>query len=527
MNKQERHYVMVGLFAIVFIGIVIGAVLFLRGTLNTDRRLNVIFDDAYGIQDGEPVRMAGVRVGQVDGVELREDNRAVLKLGIRRDFGIPEGSAIRIKSGILGNSRTIAIEPAASGKIYPDGATVSGDSGAPIDEALAETRNLVKQGQELVASVQRITGDPKLQKELHSTLANTVAITENLKQVTAQLPRTQRLLEGEIGSTFSELRTTIAGGQRVTNQIEALAKDARQIAGDVRGLAKNLDTTLTGSRQELSNLLVSADDAASSLAALLTSVNESLKGSGLKEGMNKILANADAASKNLITTTDKLNAIADKFDTTAANIAKLTGDEGMNKDIRSTVSNLRDSSASIRSLLERVEGVRFPWEKSAPPTRKTPTTNPQSIPPPTPAPPPVFSNNSLLEPGLVFDAFYDTTLERLRTDANFTLLSGKNRFYRVGLADATESNRLNLQVGRSDKAPVSWGYRMGLFSSKLGLGLDVRPGPIDLRLEMYDPNRFTVDARAKVYLNKNAAITTGISAIGKENRATIGIQIRQ
>jgi hypothetical protein len=71
---------------------------------------------------------------------------------------------------------------------------------------------------------------------------------------------------------------------------------------------------------------------------------------------------------------------------------------------------------------------------------------------------------------------------------------------------------------------MTFSYRYGIFAGKLGLGVDMRPGPVDFRLDFYDPNRFTMDARAKVYLNRSSAITAGVSGIGKENRATVGVQ---
>ena len=102
MNKQDRHAIGVGLGTVVIIGLAVAIVLFLRGSLNAERHVNVVFENAYGVQRGELVQLAGVRIGQVDSILLRPDKRAQLRLGIRPEFQIPEGSGIRIKSGILG-----------------------------------------------------------------------------------------------------------------------------------------------------------------------------------------------------------------------------------------------------------------------------------------------------------------------------------------------------------------------------------------------------------------------------------------
>src|SRR5262249_51834506 len=143
----------------------------------------------------------------------------------------------------------------------------------------------------------------------------------------------------------------------------------------------------------------------------------------------------------------------------------------------------------------------------------------------TTAPP--FSATSLLEPGFVFDSLYDTKVGRLRVDTNYTLLSGARNFYRIGLYDATETNQLNLQFGRASSTPALFDYRAGVINGKFGLGLDTRTGPLDLRFDILDPNFYQINIRAKAALNRNAAITAGVDSVGKENRATLGVQIRQ
>jgi hypothetical protein len=116
---------------------------------------------------------------------------------------------------------------------------------------------------------------------------------------------------------------------------------------------------------------------------------------------------------------------------------------------------------------------------------------------------------------------------RLRVDTNYTLLSGARDFYRFGLYDATESNQLNLEFGRANGTPALFDYRAGVIAGKFGLGLDARTGPLDLRFDILDPNWYRINIRAKAALNRNTAITAGVDAIGKENRATLGLQIRQ
>src|SRR5262245_58448214 len=132
MNKQLRQYFKVGLAFVVLATTALVSFLFLRGKLNSDIQVNVLFDDAQGIKQGEVIQMAGVDIGQVDDVSLVHGNKAQVVVGIRRKYHIPKGSRFQITTGVLGNTRklTIVPNPQATG-VVKDGDTVTGVSSSP------------------------------------------------------------------------------------------------------------------------------------------------------------------------------------------------------------------------------------------------------------------------------------------------------------------------------------------------------------------------------------------------------------
>ena len=138
---------------------------------------------------------------------------------------------------------------------------------------------------------------------------------------------------------------------------------------------------------------------------------------------------------------------------------------------------------------------------------------------------------SLVEPGLVFNSVYDTKVSRLRVDTDFTLLTGRQgNFYRAGLYDMTYGNRIDLEAGLSNGHPATADLRYGILAGKLGLGADFRAGLLDFRLDAYDPNSLTLNARAKAFLNADTSLLFGLDSIGSgkySNRATFGVQIRR
>jgi phospholipid/cholesterol/gamma-HCH transport system substrate-binding protein len=508
MNKQLRQYFKVGVTLVVSLALLFFGISYLRGRLNSDKPINIIFDDAQGISKGEIVQMAGVEIGQVDDVNLVDGNKAQVVVGIHRRYHIPKDSHFQITTGVLGNTRklTITPNPRATGEIK-DGETVTGISSSPFDELNATA---VK-ANNLLSTLETAIGDPKkrerqidaLLRDSNRITQNTAKITEDLKAVTADLPE----MKMQIDLAVADLRSTLGSTKRIANGAEGLTRDARQltaqaqgVASDARKLTRNLDTTVTENRATIKSLLQSADEAASAVAGLTDQVRTTLTESKLKE--------------NLQTATNNLASISGRLDNVASNLEKLASDPKLSSDIRETVSNLRETSASVRNLAGRLETVRIPGE------RRTSAGGGKTTAPP-------FSATSLLEPGFVFDSLYDTKVGRLRVDTNYTLLSGARDFYRLGLYDATESNQLNLEFGRADGRPILFDYRAGVIAGKFGLGFDARTGPLDLRLDVFDPNFYQINIRAKAALNRNAAITAGVDSIGKENRATLGVQIRQ
>ncbi|MES2465477.1 MAG: MlaD family protein [Armatimonadota bacterium] len=514
MNKRVRQNFLTGLAIVLAVAAAVGGLGWLSGTLSFNRNTHytVIFDNVKGLAEGSIVQMAGVSIGKVDKVDLTRnltgfaDNLARIDLSVNPPHRIPEGSRFLIATPVFGNVNTLTVEPNPKpADPLEDGAIVKGESSPGLDDLLKKSEPLIAQTQSLLATVQKsaeaaakITNDAQTQRDLKLTLHNLAETTEQLPSLLRQSERQLNMLAGQTQSLLIKVNRAADSGQRLAANAEGLTGDLRATVGE--------------NRAGLKSLVQNASETASSFATLADNIAGTIGNKDIQ--------------RNLATATENLAAITSRLDATATDLNRLSSDPRLTDDVRQTVAtvretadNLRGTSESIRNLASRVETIRIPGE------RRRPTGQSSNAPP---APPRAFSDTSLLEPGLVFDTVYDTTVSRLRLDTNFTLLAGKpGSFYRLGIYDLTERNRLNLQIGSSARLPANFAIRYGIFAGKLGTGIDLRTGPIDLRLDAYDPNRFTLNARAKAYLNANTSITAGLDSIGKDNRATVGVQIRR
>ncbi len=521
MPGYARESILTGIVGVLAIAGATGAVLWFRGTLMAGKETSfqVRLPDARGLKGAEEVRIAGFKVGRVGRVGLSQDGRsAEVELLVDTKYPVAKDAKIQVNPPLLGGAVFVSIVPGTpGGEPLKVGDEVLGKEAAGLDE--------------LAAGANKIVSDPKVQEDLKATIAAVRQSTESLNGLLSD-PNLKKTLSG-VGAASEKLPETIAQTNRALAQANALIAKVGGDIGDLTGGAKrvmgNVDrltssgagvaketektiSTVRGTLQEnragIKEMLKTTNDAMAGLAALTDQASQLIGDKDLKKN---IVQTTESVAKLTETASETMK----KLDATAANVQKLSGDETFSSEIKATLANVKEASASIQRLTARIEKLRLPGERGT------------DKPGPKPTPRPV-AYTSLVEPGLTLDSIYDTTTERYRLDANYALLSPDQRgFYRVGLTGATEGNRLNFQFGSYARLPVGSALRYGLFAGKIGVGADVRARGVDWRLDALDPNRFTINLRAKKYVDTNTAFLLGFDSVGHGNRPTVGFQIRR
>ncbi|WP_122816288.1 MCE family protein [Nocardioides pantholopis] len=251
---RERNPVVIGAVSLTVIALlIVGAFraqdLPLIGGGDTYR---AAFTESGGLKADDEVRLAGVRVGKVEKVELDGD-RVVATFRIKTDatFGVDTRASIRVKT-LLG-AMYLALEPAGGGQLEEDSEIPVARTTSPYDvveafEGLAETAEEIDTDQ-LAASLR--------------TLAD---LTRNTPE------EFQAAIEG-----VSSLSTNIAAKN---GQINTLLKNLRRVSGvlgerddDIVALMRDADvlfTSLVARREAVHELLVSTTRLSKSLTRLVT-----------------------------------------------------------------------------------------------------------------------------------------------------------------------------------------------------------------------------------------------------------------
>src|ERR1051325_5104888 len=80
------------------------------------------FPSVAGLKVGDPVEVAGVRVGRVESLGLSEDDRARLTLRLNEGMKLQEDAIASVRARGLIGDKFVLITPGASEKIIPPGA---------------------------------------------------------------------------------------------------------------------------------------------------------------------------------------------------------------------------------------------------------------------------------------------------------------------------------------------------------------------------------------------------------------------
>ncbi|WP_063038602.1 MlaD family protein [Nocardia pseudovaccinii] len=96
-----------------------------RPVADADITYTAVFTDANGLKTGDDVRMFGVQVGKVSGIELDEDFRARVRFTVQAGHPVYRTSTIAIRFQTLVGQRYIDVrQPNSAGKPQPPGAVV-------------------------------------------------------------------------------------------------------------------------------------------------------------------------------------------------------------------------------------------------------------------------------------------------------------------------------------------------------------------------------------------------------------------
>jgi phospholipid/cholesterol/gamma-HCH transport system substrate-binding protein len=217
------------------------------------------FSEAGGLKTGDEVRIAGVRVGKVEAVELAGDHvRVTFRVDSGEEFGTDTAAQIKIKT-LLG-AMFLALQPAGSGQMEEESEIPLERTQSPYD--------VVEAFSGLAETSERIDTD-QLAKGL-TTLAD---LMRNTPEEFRRALDGVSALSANVAARDEQINQLLQNLHRVSVVLDERDEDILALMRDSRVLFE----ALVKRREAIHNLLVSTSRLSSELTLLVRQSREDLK----------------------------------------------------------------------------------------------------------------------------------------------------------------------------------------------------------------------------------------------------------
>jgi phospholipid/cholesterol/gamma-HCH transport system substrate-binding protein len=257
---RERNPVIVGAVSLVVMAMVLVAALRADDLpiIGGGDTYHAMFTEAGGLKVNDEVRIAGVRVGKVDEIELAGDEvRVSFKVDAAADFGADTRAAIKVKT-ILG-AMFLALEPAGGGQLDEGGTIPAERTSSPFD--------VVEAFEGLASTTEQIDTD-----QLAESLTTLADLTRNTPDEFRGALSGLSRLSSNIAAKDEQLNTLLVNLERVSTVLDERDRDIIRLMedGDV------LFRALVARRDAVHELLVSTTTLSRELTALIEQSRDDL-----------------------------------------------------------------------------------------------------------------------------------------------------------------------------------------------------------------------------------------------------------
>lgn len=302
-EKEIKENLKLGAF--IFTGLVLFAlsVFYLSSQKNLFRHtmeISAIFNDVNGLNKGDNIWLAGVKVGTVKSIEIISDSTVMVQMSIliKKQKYIKKDAAAYVGSdGFVGN-RIVVITPGLSDSMVEASDTLGTEKSAGTHDIL----NTVKQATD-----------------------NAVAITNDLKIITRNLQKG----EGAVGALLADQQLADAVKQTFL-EFDITGRNTATISGDLSILADNL---IKGRGM---------------VGALLTDTTHT-------KMLDHTLLNVEMVGNNLARVSGDLSQLSQKLESQQSALGVVLTDTAFAANLRRSMENIQSGTKKIEQDAEAAQ----------------------------------------------------------------------------------------------------------------------------------------------------------------------------
>ena len=307
------------------------------------QRVDVLFDTVTGLDNKAAVRVAGVRIGRVDGIAL-DGQRARVELLIDTPVQLTQGSYASVSNvGLLGEKYVELVLGPPGGLVLPDGVTLEGQVPVSWDQAMAKLSNL---GDSVLQFTEGVSGA--------GSGGNLGRLIDNLAVMSGELRELVAANRGQVDSSLASIQSFSA----------TLARELPIIARQTQEALSQIETVIAENRDDFGEGLANVKELTERFKTSVDNLNQITGQLASGEGSIGKLLQSDEAHDGLVSTLDSLKGGVEDLRGTLGRIEKIKLDLGFEsyylEDREDTRSAFRINIDPQSSRFYRVEAVDDP-----------------------------------------------------------------------------------------------------------------------------------------------------------------------
>lgn len=373
----------VGLFIIVGVLLFGGIALWLRGVKLGERNYEITaeFPEVDGVQEGDPVRYRGLRVGRVKEIVAGTNDVEIVMEIDSSEILIPREVTIKTNSSGLIGETSVDIEPPETAVTFEnpnmtplanscdpelilcDGEELSGVSGITLDDFFPLMYELSS----------RLSANPELFDNVSSAAENAATAANEITQLSQDVAILVADVRSQLNSFADTADTVSVSLEEASGEIGTTVAKYQATADKLNQLADNANGLINQNRDSVITTLNSIEDTSNQLQGLINTLDTTVAQTDTEELVNNLetlTANAAVAAENLqeITGTfadpDSVVTLQQTLDSArvtfanaqkiTADLEQVTGDPAFINNFRNLVNGLSNLVSSTDQLEQQI-----------------------------------------------------------------------------------------------------------------------------------------------------------------------------
>ncbi len=459
----------VGLITLAF-----GGLSFLATTNLTDlghpksKSFHVIFDSVAGLNIKSSVYLAGVAIGTVEEIELLTDRNNKVRVTVSTfnpdvtlyppiDSDQDIGYIYKVTGNLMGEKWVEIVPREVPDNTSPlaDNQEILGATPISMDTVATEGMAIVQELGTTAKLVNNVIGDEQMVDDLKVSVHNLKYISDNLGEASNSAKHLMSNVESSVSRLEGQVESTLAS---VNSTATRISKGSEEITQDIKKLSGTAKRLLVANEDNLNAVVSNLKDSSNSLKVTMHAVEDIAQNEGLR---SDILATADHIEK----ATSEISGIA-------SDIRSITNDDQVQSDLKETINNVKEVSASSKRLSGQFADGKTQWV------------------------------------GIDLWQEWNTDNGNTHSNANLWIMPNGNYGFKLGLESLGNDDLINAQLARHFG---SVRVRGGVIRSEFGLGADawLFNRNFEVQLDAYDPDNIQVDLFGRYYIGDNFFVTGG------------------